>query len=64
MSAWQVWSHDSRSGRWLVVDEGEKQYCLDSARFRNSSAEKHGVMDAKYEALPAGQEPHRISEDL
>ena len=56
-TTWIVWSWDARNQAWLQVDEGTKQYAEESARYRNTAAEKHGLDDACFMATPAGAHP-------
>ena len=53
---WNVWSVDDAKDRALVVDEGAKLYCGDSARRRNDAAEKYQV-GLRFVALPEGEVP-------
>jgi hypothetical protein len=55
-SPYQVWSIDREKQRALVVDEGDRQYCVLSAVRRIAAADKY-TLPTVFEALPAGSEP-------
>jgi len=51
-----VWSINYKDGRAVVVDQGAKKHCEESAARRNASAERLGVR-MKFLALADGQVP-------